>query len=163
MLAPVRAGDEVLDVGCNTGYVVDFLPASCTVAGVDVAEALVAKARARLARVDVAAAESLPYAAGAVDVVILGEILEHVHDPRVVLLEARRVARRLVVGSTPHERGAWGPGGARPPARHRFHVRCYTAATLREELEGAGLVDVALETIDDRGAPAIYVFRGAIP
>lgn len=162
MLAPVRAGDAVLDVGCNSGYVVEFLPPSCVVSGVDVAAELVEAARGRLARVDVAPAEELPYPDRAVDVVILGEILEHVHDPRVVLLEARRVARRLVVGSTPHERGQWGPGGKRAPDRHRFHVRCFTAATLRQELEAAGLVDVVLETISDRGAPAVYVFRGAI-
>lgn len=163
MLAPVRAGESVLDVGCNSGYIVDFLPPSCTVAGVDVAEALVEKARGRLARVDVAPAEALPYPDRSVDVVVLGEILEHVHDPRVVLLEARRVARRLVVGSTPHERGQWGPRGKRAPDQHRFHVRCFTAATLRQALEGAGLVDVALEEIAERGAPAVYVFRGVNP
>lgn len=163
MLAPVRAGDVVLDVGCNSGYIVDFLPRSCTVFGVDVAEELVAKARARLARADVAPAEELPHADRSVDVVVLGEILEHVHDPLAVLLEARRVGRRLIVGSTPHERGEWGPRGKRAPARHRFHVRCFTEATLRQVLAAAGLVDLKFEEIAERGAPAVRVFRGAIP
>lgn len=163
MLAPVRAGEAVLDVGCNSGYIVDFLPPGCTVSGVDVAPSLVEAARGRLARADVAPAETLPYPDRAVDVVVLGEILEHVHDPAVVLLEARRVARRLVVGSTPHEGGQWGPGGPRGPERHRFHVRCFTAETLRAELAAAGLVDVELETVSQRGVPAVYVFRGAIP
>ena len=163
MLAPIKPGEFVLDVGCNTGYVVDFLPPSCTVAGVDVAPALVRLARRRLARADVAPAEALPYPDRSVDVVILGEILEHVHDPGEVLREARRVSRRLIVGSTPHEAGKWGPRGTRRPADHKFHVRCFTAATLRRTLEAAALTGIALETINENGAPAIYVFRGARP
>jgi ubiquinone/menaquinone biosynthesis C-methylase UbiE len=68
MLAPVRPGEHVLDAGCNSGFVVDFLPRSCVVSGVDVAEHLVAIARTRLARADVAPVEELPYEDRSVDV-----------------------------------------------------------------------------------------------
>ena len=167
MVAPIRAGESVLDVGCNSGYIVEFLPLACApvTEGIDAAPALVALARTRLRAAHVAAAESLPYPDGAFDAVILGEILEHVHDPIEVLREARRVARRLIVGSTPHESGTWGPNGSRAPAGHRFHVRCFTAAELRSTLAAAGLRDLRLSTSHDHSlarVPQIRVFAGAV-
>ena len=163
MTAGIQPGDHVLDVGCNSGYIVDFLPRPIVADGVDVARELVALAQKRLNRATVAPAEELPYSDRSVDVVILGEILEHVHDPQEVLREARRVARRAIVGSTPHEAGEWGPRGKRAPARHRFHVRCYTEAELRAELEAAGLVNVQTIEIKEKGTPQIYVFRSEVP
>ena len=81
--------------------------------------ALVEIATTRLVEAKVATAEALPYPDSSIDVVALGEILEHVHDPAEVLREAARVARRLVVGSTPHEEGEVGTArreGARRPS-----------------------------------------------
>jgi ubiquinone/menaquinone biosynthesis C-methylase UbiE len=162
MVAPVRGGDRVLDVGCNSGYIVDFLPRDCTVYGVDVSAELVDKARERMDVVLVAAAEALPYADHSMDVVVLGEILEHVYDPVAVLREAARVSRRIVVGSTPHELGKWGPSGTKPPVSHRFHVRCYTADTLRADIEAAGLYRALMSTVERGGTPQIHVFSAAI-
>lgn len=161
MVAGVREGESVLDVGCNSGYLVDFLPASCYVAGVDVAAELVDKARQRLRVAEVAPAESLPWEDQTVDVVVLGEILEHVFDPVAVLQEARRVARRLVVGSTPHEASAWGPGQGRGPEGHRFHVRCFTRTSLFDTLQAAGFTDVVVDVITADGAPVFYRFEAA--
>ncbi len=158
MLAPVRAGEHVLDAGCNSGFIVEFLPRSCVVSGVDVAEHLVAIARTRLARADVAPVEELPYADRSGDVVILGEILEHVFDPVAVLLEARRVARRLVIGSVPNEHSKWGPTGKHKPDGHAYHVRAFTARTLRAALTGAGLVDVDVHPFAD-----FHLFTAGVP
>jgi len=163
MVAPIRQAEHVLDVGCNSGYITEFLPRNCIADGVDAAPALVELAKKRLHRAQVGEAETLPYQDRAVDVVILGEILEHVHDPIVVLLEARRVARRLIVGSTPHESGTWGPNGKRAPVHHRFHVRCYDRATLLDVLELAGLREIQESTIcDGLGVPQIRVFSGLV-
>lgn len=159
MCAPVRAGETVLDVGCNSGYIVDFLPAGCEAWGVDVAPDLVTKARGRLARADVAPAEALPFPDQSVDVVVLGEILEHVYDPVSTLQEAKRVAKRLVIGSTPHESSAWGPGQGRGPETHRFHVRCFTAETLMQAIEQAGFVAADVQTIVHEGQPVFYRFE----
>lgn len=161
MVRPVVPGDTVLDVGCNSGYIVDFLPANCTAFGVDVSVELVKSAKRRLKDARVAPAEALPHPDKAVDVVLLGEILEHVHDAELVLREASRVARRIVAGSTPHEAGHWGPSGKRAPERHRFHVRCYTEATLRETLRGAGLHGIHIDAVVQGGVPQMYVFWGS--
>jgi SAM-dependent methyltransferase len=158
MLAPVRPGEAVLDAGCNSGFVVDFLPRSCVVFGVDVAEHLVAIARTRLARADVAPVEELPYPDSAVDVIIYGEILEHVFDPVAVLVEGRRVARRLLIGSVPNETSKWGPTGKHKPAGHAYHVRAFTDRTLRSALARAGL-----RPIDVRRFADFYLFTAGVP
>lgn len=161
MASHVTAGESVLDVGCNSGYIVEFLPPGCRAYGVDVAAELVVAAGRRLLEAKVAPAEALPYEDKSVDVVLLGEILEHVHDAGVVLREAARVARRLVAGSTPHELGKWGPRGERAPARHRFHVRCFDERSLRETLEANGLGRVRIDVVADGAKqPQMYVFAG---
>jgi SAM-dependent methyltransferase len=160
MVQEVCPGDRVLDVGCNTGYIVEFLHPECVAYGVDVAAELLPWAARRLHEVREAPAEDLPYPAASMDVVLLGEILEHVHDPVSVVREAARVSRRVVAGSTPHERGKWGPGGTKPPGSHRFHVRCFTASTLRAALEEGGLRDVVVSAVSRKGTPQMYVFRG---
>lgn len=132
MFAYVQPGESLLDVGCNSGYAKQFVSKRCLVWGVDVSEDLVSKARQRLDGAEVARAESLPFRDGTFDVVALGEILEHVFDPLLVLREAARVSRRAIIGSTPTEDGAW--GSHRVPD-HPFHVRCYDEATLRTDLE----------------------------
>lgn len=155
-------GDRVLDVGCNSGYITQFLHPSCVVYGVDVSEDLVAKASAHLFDAQVAPAEHLPYGDKSMDVVLLGEILEHVYDPVAVLKEAARVARRLISGSTPHEAGKWGPNGKNPPGPHRFHVRCFVQETLEATLRSAGLREIKISTIRRDRAPQMYLFEAAL-
>ena len=162
IVAPIRPGDRVLDVGCNSGYIVQFLPRGCTAFGVDVSAELVAVAQQRLVEAHVAPAESLPYPDKSMDVVILGEILEHVFDPVEALREAARVARRVVVGSTPHEAGKWGPKGPRAPDRHRFHVRCFTEPELRAALHAASLRTLRIATVRRAGVDEMYVFHAEV-
>lgn len=157
----VLPSDRVLDVGCNSGYIVQFLHPSCIAYGVDVAEDLVRMAKRHLRDARVAPAEALPFPDKSMDVVLLGEILEHVHDPVEVLREAARVARRLVAGSTPHEDGKWGPKGKKPPGPHRFHVRCFVREQLEAALREAGLVDIGISTLSRGGVQQFYVFRAA--
>lgn len=150
MFAYVKPGERVLDVGCNSGYAAEYLK-GCEVHGVDVSERLVAKAQEKLAGAQVAPAEALPFEDDSFDVVALGEILEHVYDPVVVIKEAARVARRAIVGSTPTEDGAW---GAHRVATHPFHVRCYDELSLYSDLGVAGPC-----TVNVRRIPHIYVFE----
>jgi SAM-dependent methyltransferase len=99
---------------------------------------------------------SLPFADGSADVVLAGEIIEHVVDTQAFLAEIHRVLRPggATVLSTPnilwwkHRVGLL--AGRYPDAldyRTRYgddfgHVRAFTPALLAELLEGAGFVDV---------------------
>ena len=49
-------------------------------------------------------AHKLPFPNGSFDCVVLGDILEHVLDPRRVILEACRVSRKRVVITVPEEK-----------------------------------------------------------
>jgi len=162
MGSAAKPGDHVLDVGCNSGYIVNFLPIGCEAYGVDVSTELVAIAARRLVEAKIAPAEDLPFVDRSMDVVILGEILEHVHDPAVVLREAIRVSRRVVVGSTPHEAGKWGPKGPRKPDSHRFHVRCFTEESLRALLVESGLMNIKIATVVADRVPQMYLFSGSV-
>lgn len=83
-----------------------------------------------------AEAEALPFQDGEFDIVSEGELLEHVPDPRQVLKEAVRVAKKKVVLTVPFEflwpdslKPFWNPG----------HVRFYSPASLEAELKPLGL------------------------
>jgi len=103
---PWLAGHErVLEIGVGTGLVARPLTdRGHVVAGVDLAPAMLARARERIgARVVVADAARLPVATGAVDAVVAVWVLHVVADPASVVAEARRVlhpgGRLLVVPS----------------------------------------------------------------
>jgi ubiquinone/menaquinone biosynthesis C-methylase UbiE len=124
----VRAGDVVLDVGCNTGFYRSFIPHAAEVHGVDVNPKLVEVAAQRLTSARTALAESLPFPDASFDVVNVSGILEQVYDPAAVLREAARVSRRFVTGTTTHATGTWGKHRIE---RHVWQAWSYT----REEIE----------------------------
>ncbi|MBL7496851.1 methyltransferase domain-containing protein [Frankia sp. CNm7] len=91
----VLAGLRVLDVGCSAGFIADELAAAgAEVTGVDIDVAGLRRARARFARrarFVQADGLALPLPDGAVDVVILNHIYEHVVDADELVAEACRV------------------------------------------------------------------------
>lgn len=97
LLAPLRRGASVLEIGCGTGHFAAALAAEgLRVAGVDPAAEMLAVARTRvpIARADGA---RLPFADGAFDAAVLVCVVEFTADPIAVLREARRVARERVI------------------------------------------------------------------
>ncbi|MBI3980146.1 MAG: class I SAM-dependent methyltransferase [Chloroflexi bacterium] len=89
-------GGRLLDVGCGSG---DFLAAMAragwTAVGLDVAHAVVRACVAAhaLPAVEAVADLSMPFRAEAFDVITYWDVLEHLHDPRRALAEARRLVR----------------------------------------------------------------------
>ena len=86
-------GRRVLDLGCGLGeYVRGFERAGAAALGCDVERPRLIEGRARGARgLVLAAGEALPFASGALDVVVLNEVIEHVDDEAATLREVARV------------------------------------------------------------------------
>lgn len=99
---------SVLDVGCNSGEFLKRLLAgrkNVTVKGIDISEDAVKIAREKGLDVIQGDAEALPFPDASFDYVVLMEVLVHVHDPRKMLAEIRRVLKPggVLLGSCPHK------------------------------------------------------------
>ena len=155
LLARVRPGDRVLDLGCGEGWASAALHAiGVRPAGVDVSAIALERAARRhpgLLFRRVGPGEPLPFGDGSFDVVWASEVLAHVADPVGLLAEARRVLRPggLLLATTGHH-GLLGRALSRtgPP------VRRDTRRSLGAALRAAGLRDVRV-----RGAGGLPPLR----
>ena len=99
-------GLRVLDLGCRTGALTQHYAKGNSVVGVDVDRGALEHAVERLGieTVWADAEEELPFPDASFDVVVAGELLEHLRDPDAVVAEARRVLRPggSFVGSVPN-------------------------------------------------------------
>src|ERR1700744_6070265 len=120
--ARLAQGKRALDAGCGAGYgSAELARAAASVVGIDCAADAIEYAREnyplRNLTFEQASCSALPYGDAAFDLVVAFEVIEHLHDWRDFLLEARRVltANGQVIVSTPNKlyygetRGA--PGG----------------------------------------------------
>jgi ribosomal protein L11 methylase PrmA len=135
-IAGVVAGEAVLDVGCGTGTLAlaakRRVGASGSVRGIDASEEMIDRARAKSARCglpvtfEVAAAQSLPFADAAFDVVLCSLAVHHLpEDARVgALAEMRRVLKP--------EGRAWSSAGGAGCGRCSTRWPCFTPAGARE-------------------------------
>jgi ubiquinone/menaquinone biosynthesis C-methylase UbiE len=163
LLANVRAGERVLDLGTGDGaFAAELLEAGREVVAVDVAEEALRRARARVPGIDARRYDegaALPLDEDSVDVVWAGEVLEHVADVVGLLSEVRRVLRwggRLLVTTPYHGRLTVMALALRGRFDEHFdprsdHLRFFTARTLRVLLEDAGFADVDVKRVG--GAP----------
>lgn len=139
------------DVGCSSGYLARPLAASgARVVGLEVDAAAAAEARRICEQVLVGDVESmeLPFAPASFDVVVCGDVLEHLRDPGATLARLRPVLRpggRLVL-STPNVAN-WAMRLSLLVGRWRYtdrgildgtHTHLFTRKTLVETIEGAG-------------------------
>lgn len=153
--SPAAPGGDALDVGCGAGQLlVELGRRGYTVVGIDIAEGMVAEARALLAAegldgtADVADVAALPFADGRFAVVTALGVIEYVPDPDRVLRELGRVLApggRLIVTNPNPLRPAFlldpvrvlrrrlGPEPAGYPRRY------LTAGRFARLLRGAGL------------------------
>jgi SAM-dependent methyltransferase len=164
--AGVRSDQRVLDVATGPGYVAERAAArGARVVGIDIAEGMLELARQRVTGIELlrADAEELPFDSASFDAVVGGFVINHLPDPQRALAEASRVLvsrgqaafsvwdrpeRMRVIGVVTEaietagvERRDALPAGA--PDAYRFADE----GEFRALLDGAGLVGVAVETI----------------
>ena len=158
LLALVPDGTRVLDVGCSSGYLARRLVESgCTVVGIELDERAAAAARNVCAEVLVGDAErmELPFAPRSFDVVLCGDLVEHLRDPQRFLERVRPLLReggRLVL-TTPNVAnwtmrlgllfGRW--RYTKRGILDRTHSHLFTRKTLVETLSAAGYRVVRLD------------------
>jgi 2-polyprenyl-3-methyl-5-hydroxy-6-metoxy-1,4-benzoquinol methylase len=98
-----HAGRTVLDLGCGLGgYSRALADRGLKMTALDVVPDYVERARSIGVDARPYDGERVPLEDGSVDTVILLEVLEHLDEPAGLLREARRVARRNVLVSTPN-------------------------------------------------------------
>jgi 2-polyprenyl-3-methyl-5-hydroxy-6-metoxy-1,4-benzoquinol methylase len=151
LLSLVGEGKRVLDVGCSSGYLARPLVArGCTVVGVEQDPVAAEEAREVCSEVLVGDAETieLPFEHGSFDVVLCGDLLEHLRDPEAFLarvLPFLRAQGRLVA-TTPNVAN-WANRLGLLAGRWRYtergildhtHVHLFTRATLMETFGRAG-------------------------
>ncbi|MBV8521192.1 MAG: metalloregulator ArsR/SmtB family transcription factor [Acetobacteraceae bacterium] len=147
--------DRLLDIGTGTGRLLELLaPRARSALGIDASAAMLALARARLARAELPHCTvrqgdmyRLPIVAGCMDLAVLQMVLHYAEDPQAVLAEAARVLRPggllLVIDLAAHSRDdltrsfahRW-PGFS-PDAMHRLLVGAGAEPGLMHTIPGS--------------------------
>jgi SAM-dependent methyltransferase len=93
VLKAVHPEDEILDLGAGAGIVsqLNFLGAAKRVCGIDPDERVTKNPCLNEGRIGVG--ENIPYPIGTFDIVFSANVVEHLANPRAVLLEVRRVLK----------------------------------------------------------------------
>jgi len=107
MASRVKA-DTILDVGCAEGFVIQRLQetnSSLRIWGIDIDEEALRRGinLGLKSAVQLMDAHHLGLASESFDLILCLEVLEHLPEPRQALAEMKRVTRRYVLLSVPHE------------------------------------------------------------
>jgi len=151
LLEAVGTGNRVLDVGCSSGYLARPLAErGNTIVGLelDPEAARAAEEFCELVLVGDVETMDLPLEPGSFDVVLGGDVIEHLRDPTAALARLRPYLRPggRVVLSTPNVAN-WAIRLSLLSGRWRYtdrgildrsHTHLFTKATLAETLERAG-------------------------
>ena len=158
LLAAVGTGNRVLDVGCSSGYLAAPLSErGNTIVGLELDPAAAHEAERFCERVLVGDVETmeLPLEPASFDVVLGGDVVEHLRDPVAALARLRPFLRpggRLVL-STPNVAN-WAIRLSLLGGRwhytdrgilDRTHTHLFTRATLDEAIRAAGYEDVEID------------------
>jgi len=106
--ADIHAGDNVLEVGCGAGHILERI-AQGKLTGIDISPVQIERARTRLgdkAKLMIAKGENLPFEDSCFDRIICTEVFEHVLQPELILKEMKRVLKDkgLISLSIPNEK-----------------------------------------------------------
>jgi SAM-dependent methyltransferase len=133
-------GRRVLDIGCRYGALTSRYVAGNDVVGIDIDKAaLETAAELGIETIWADAEESFPFEDESFDVVVAGELLEHVRDPAALVGEAHRVLRPrgTFVGSVPNAfrlKNRLRFLAGRQPERDPTHLHLFTPTDIRRLL-----------------------------
>lgn len=178
LLELVGRSVRVLDVGCSSGYLArKLVEQGCSVVGIDVDERAAEAAREVCEDVLVGDVETmaLPFERASFDVVLCGDTIEHLRDPRGFLERVQPLLRRdgRLVLTTPNVAN-WAVRLGLLVGRWRYtdrgildrtHVQLFTRATLVDTLEGAGFRIAQLDftvPVPRLGSPRVEAVAHAI-
>jgi SAM-dependent methyltransferase len=150
--------ERVLDVGCSSGYLArPLVERGAHVVGIDVDERAATEARVVCEEVLVGDIETmaLPFPEHSFDVVLCGDVIEHLRDPQRFLERVRPLLRRdgRLVLTTPNVAN-WAMRLGLLAGRWRYtdrgildrtHLHLFTKKTLEGTLERAGYRVVAFD------------------
>ena len=177
-LALAARPSDVLDVGCSSGYLAQPMSAAgARVVGIELDAAAADAARAWCTEVligDVEAME-LPFAAASFDVILCGDLVEHLRDPGTALARLRPLlrARGRLVLTTPNVAN-WAMRLSLLAGRWRYtdrgildrtHTHLFTRSTLVETVESAGYRVVVLDhtaPVPGIGTPSVERIAHAV-
>ena|SRR3989344_681904 len=175
----VGANNKVLEVGCNDGYVGSiFLQGNNDVYGIDIVKEKLVLAQKRGLKVKECDIENeqFPYPQDYFDVVILGDVIEHVFDTDSLMEKCKRVLKKdgkliittpnvaslgrrimLLLGMNPFlEFSSKFPPVEGYPAVG--HIRYYTLSTLCFQLDHHGFKDISIQGGTIISFPMLFKF-----
>lgn len=89
-----QPGEQILDLGCGDGQLTLRLAATgANVSAVDASPEMVAAAKARGVRAEIASADALPHRAGQLDAVFSNAVLHWIRDQDAMIAEVHRVLK----------------------------------------------------------------------
>lgn len=162
---------KVLDVGCNAGKLGEVLKKDldCIVYGIDISPEAVKNAREVLDFVQVGDVErdEIPFRTEKFDVIVFGDVLEHLIDPQHVLVQFKKMLSEngYIVASIPNVAnirmrlkllaGQWNYESS--GILDNMHLRFFTFKTMLELFEASGLRVLAW-----RSTPGFHFFVGKV-
>jgi SAM-dependent methyltransferase len=166
----LEASDHVLDVGCGPGATAILIAREigARVTGIDISEAMIAKARGRAqqeglaekVRFQVGNVLDLEFSDGTFDAVVLESLLTVIPgDPADALAEITRVLcpGGHVGGNEAILESPVSPEFESLLAEHPATQRTFTPETLRKQFEETGLLEIEVEVVPASEAPSLDI------